>query len=334
MDNDNELEMSNDQICQELAPVELFTQDVTDTVKELYNPIFSKIRIYGDIYDPVFVAKDVQEVLGLSDLNYKREGVYEWGTDKVKIKVQTRGGKQDAIALTEHGLYRAIWHSKTEMAKNFQTFMKVVMRRLRMTGVVTIEDATNDYKEENTRLKAKMRAFEMQWEFEHKELMRLRESDESKFLALREREIQVYKLNEKIKNMKEPTVGELQERVDRIERKYMRPVVVMLSAPPKEHEEVHEYQLEYFDAWDEDLLDPSETMIYSIGTTPLKSKVAIAKLYFHRDIKLDDIHKKLELYRLPKETSGTFYQNQYEISLDLLKLIKDDLNREHESSWD
>lgn len=316
----------------ELIPIEINKEIIASLGGEMA-PLFSQIRIYGTIEDPLFVAKDVQTLLGLKNMHYKEDdGFLKWDLHKIKTKVNTGAGRRDAIVLTEQGLYKALYHSTVQIAEQFQTFVFVVMKRLRLTGAVTIEDAIKDLKEELRQKNARMKAFEMQWEFEHKELMRLRESDEIKAMTLYSRDEQVYKLKTKLKNIREPSSAELTDRIARLEQRYMRPILVMLGEPPREHRDAHDYDITLIDEFDEDMVDSTDVMIYSIGVTALKSKVTITKLYVHRDVKLDEFHRQLDKFKLVKEIGGT-YQNQYEISLDMLRTIKDDINKEHESSF-
>ncbi len=316
----------------ELVPMEINNELIASIGGDM-SPIFTQVRIYGDLEEPLFVAKDVQTVLGLKNMHYKdNDSFLEWGKHKAKAKIRTKGGIQEAIVLTEQGLYKALYNSLAPIAEQFQTFVYVVMKRLRLKGSVTLDEAREDLRDELEKEQKYRKAIETDFEIEHKELVNLRHKIGIQTVTLYDQSVEVEKLKKKIENIKDPSLSELQERVTRLEHKYMRPVIVMLSAPPKEHEDVHTYELDYYSENDEDLLDSSETMIFSIGFSALKSKVAISKLFVHKEIKLDDLHRKLEMYRLPKTDSG-YYQNAYEISLDLLRVIVDDLNREHESTW-
>lgn len=112
---------------------------------EIYAPIWSKIRCYGDIENPIFVAKDVQTALGLKDMGYKREdGIFNWGRDKVKIKAETAGGMQTVVALTENGFNKACFHSSTPEALNFQDYVATVLKQLRIRGRVELQNLADE----------------------------------------------------------------------------------------------------------------------------------------------------------------------------------------------
>lgn len=325
------------QPCKEVDKFDIFRPDIIDGVKDLYLPLFSNIRVYGSVSEPLFVAKDVQDSLGLRDMNYARDGLWEWEKEKVKIKIQTRGGAQQVIALTEQGLYKSIFHSKVEMALKFQTFITCVMKRLRTSGGVTMEQAIDDYRIKIALFEARDRALNMQMDIEHRELMRLRRRDEVREVTMVDQGIELYKATERLKNQRDPNISELQMRFNRVMARTGRPIYIMLNEPPKEHRETHNYEIENFSEMDEDFIDASECMIWSVGLTALKTKTAIKKVYVHKTVKLDDVHKALEQYRLEKinasgDPSG-HYTNMYETSLDQLDGIIDDINCRDEATW-
>jgi prophage antirepressor-like protein len=336
MDTDD---MADDQPCQELQTLNIFTPDVIDGVKDLYTPIFEKIRIYGSVDEPVFVAKDVQEALGLKDMNYSREGYFEWGIDKVKIKVKTAAGMRPTIAFTEQGLYRAIWHSKAEMAKQFQKFMTCVMKRLRQTGSVTMEQALADLKALQEKLEKSektVKAYDIQLDVEHKELMHYKAEHDELVMGHQNINLELWKARQRLEHARDPHAGELQDRLQRLMERTGRAIYVMLNDVPEVHKETYDYNIEHYSEWDEDITDPSEVMVWSVGLTALKTKVTIKKVYVHKSVKLDDIHAALHNYRLEKldkkgEIAG-HYTNMYTISLDQLDIIIDDVNRADEKT--
>lgn len=62
-----------------------------------------QINVYGDIENPLFLAKDVASWLEHSDVHKMVESVDE--DEKVRNIVPTLGGNQEAWMLTENGLY-------------------------------------------------------------------------------------------------------------------------------------------------------------------------------------------------------------------------------------
>jgi len=330
MDTDD---MADDQPCQELQTLNIFTPDVIDGVKDLYIPIFEKIRIYGSVDEPVFVAKDVQDALSLKDMNYSREGYYEWGIDKVKIKIKTAAGLRPTIAFTEQGLYRAIWHSKAEMAKQFQKFMTCVMKRLRQTGSVTMEQALSDLKEMKEKLdksEKTVKAYDIQLDVEHKELMHYKAEHDELVMGRQQVDMELWKARRRVEYARDPNTSELQERLRRVMARTGRAIVIMLNEVPEVHRETYDYIYEGYDEWDEDVVDPSEVMVFSVGLAPLKTKVSVKRVYVHKSVKLEDVHTALASCRLEKidrkgEPSG-HYTNMYTISLDGIDSVIDELN--------
>lgn len=83
---------------------------------------FGQLRIVqNDDGLPVFVAKDVCNILGIT--NY-RDAVARLGDDeRVSVIVDTPGGKQHANGITESGLYKLIMVSRKDEAKPFQRWV-------------------------------------------------------------------------------------------------------------------------------------------------------------------------------------------------------------------
>ena len=330
MDYDDE--MASDQPCQELQPFDIFNQQLintTDGAAAIYSPVFNGIRIYGTSDYPVFVAKDVQETLGLKNLHYKDEDRFEWEEDKIKIKVMTKGGMQQVIAFTEHGLYHAVWMSKTPAAKQFQRFITCVMKRLRMKGSVTMDQAVGDLEKENIRLKGTLKAYDIQMDAEHKTLLHYQSEHDELVIGNKNYGNALIKAQKRLEFDRDIDGCELQERLRRVMARTGRAVFVMLGEVPKEHAETYEYELDAFSEWDDDIIDPSDPMVFSIGFAALKSKVSIRKVYVHKTVKLEDVHKALVKHRLDKVRKGEpagHYINMYEISLDQLDQVIDGVN--------
>lgn len=174
---------------------------------EVYDPIFSKVRTFGSIETPLFIAKDVQDALELKDLNYKREDSIFTSKDKVKIKIMTRGGAQDTIAFTEQGLYKAIFHSKTPKALQFQTFVTIVMQKLRTKGHVTMEDATDE-------LKKRIAILDKECEDQHEKYLQTQD-------RLDQMEQHRDDLLDELSRLKNSSLWELQQKIEKLQERYM-----------------------------------------------------------------------------------------------------------------
>ena len=109
-----------------------------------------KIKMYGSIEDPLFLAKDVAEWIDYSKSNgkYKVSQMVKTVDDDEKgiYNVATFGGNQESIFLTEDGLYEVCMQSRKSIAKQMKKEIKKYLKSIRLTGAA-IEDErkTVDY---------------------------------------------------------------------------------------------------------------------------------------------------------------------------------------------
>lgn len=99
-----------------------------------------QFTVYGDINEPLFLAKDIADLIGHSDVSKMVKAVDE--DEKVKNNVLTPGGQQETWFLTEDGLYEVLMQSRKPIAKQFKKEVKAILKQLRQTGVVITESAT------------------------------------------------------------------------------------------------------------------------------------------------------------------------------------------------
>lgn len=99
-------------------------------------------KVYGDIDEPLFLAKDVANMIEHSDVSKMVKAVDE--DEKVKNSILTLGGEQEAWFLTEAGLYEILFQSRKPIAKAFKKEVKAILKELRKTGVVITESATDE----------------------------------------------------------------------------------------------------------------------------------------------------------------------------------------------
>lgn len=97
------------------------------------SPEFGEIRSVMVNGEPLFVAKDVCEVLGLSKYRDAFSRLDE--DERVSIKVDTLGGSQDMVAVNESGLYTLVFQSRKPEAKTFRKWVtKEVLPNIRKHG--------------------------------------------------------------------------------------------------------------------------------------------------------------------------------------------------------
>lgn len=96
---------------------------------ELFNHEFS---IYGTFEKPLFLAKEVSEWIGLSNVSDMISRVDE---DEV-TKLNLGGLKGECNMLTENGLYEVLMQSRKPQAKDFKRGVKKILHELRTKGEV------------------------------------------------------------------------------------------------------------------------------------------------------------------------------------------------------
>lgn len=99
-----------------------------------------EFNVYGDIDEPLFLAKDIADMIGHSNVSKMLSNIDE--DEKVLTNSYTLGGSQETWFLTEDGLYEVLMQSRKPIAKQFKKEIKAILKQLRQTGVVITESAT------------------------------------------------------------------------------------------------------------------------------------------------------------------------------------------------
>ena len=104
-------------------------------------------RVYGDIENPLFLAKDVAEWIKHSNITRMLSSVDE--DEKVKIRPNQKLGlltsNNEYNFLTEDGLYEVLMQSRKPIAKQFKKEVKKILKQIRLTGGVVIEDREEEF---------------------------------------------------------------------------------------------------------------------------------------------------------------------------------------------
>lgn len=96
------------------------------------NNLNISIQIIGPYEKPLFRASDIGLVLGLSNVH---ASVHEFDDDqKVLNTIDTLGGAQEVLFLTESGLYELLFKSRKPIAKEFRKWICEVIKEIRLTG--------------------------------------------------------------------------------------------------------------------------------------------------------------------------------------------------------
>lgn len=93
-----------------------------------------QFTVYGTAENPLFLAKEVGEVLEYSESNSSKLTNLVDDDEKVRNIVTTPGGNQEVWMLTEDGLYEVLMQSRKPIAKQFKKGVKQILHEVRTTG--------------------------------------------------------------------------------------------------------------------------------------------------------------------------------------------------------
>ncbi len=107
------------------------TQNQISVLKKS-NLLGREFTIYGTVENPLFLAKDVAEMIGHSNVSKMMLIVDE--DEKVITNGYTLGGVQQSWFLTEDGLYEVLMQSRKPIAKEFKKGVKTILKEIRKNG--------------------------------------------------------------------------------------------------------------------------------------------------------------------------------------------------------
>ena len=87
---------------------------------EKINILGKELEIYGTKEKPLFLARDIADWIGHTNVSEMVRNLDD-GTEKVLSNVDTLGGNQVAIMLTEYGIYEILFTSRKIVAKEAWT---------------------------------------------------------------------------------------------------------------------------------------------------------------------------------------------------------------------
>jgi prophage antirepressor-like protein len=97
-----------------------------------------KIKVYGTFEEPLFKAKDIGDLLGMSNIRETIKGFNH--KQKVVSLTDTLGGQQDVTFLTEQGLYKVLMRSRKKIAEQFQDWVCEVVEEIRKKGKYDLQE--------------------------------------------------------------------------------------------------------------------------------------------------------------------------------------------------
>lgn len=110
-------------------------------------------HIYGTAEEPLFLARDVAELIDYSKTSKGNFNVSAMlrniDEDEKGINiVNTPGGNQEMLFLTEAGLYEVLFQSRKPIAKQFKKQVKAILKEIRLNGGYINDNATPQQLEE------------------------------------------------------------------------------------------------------------------------------------------------------------------------------------------
>ncbi len=102
------------------------------------NKDFGSVRVVEQDGEPWFVAKDVCNILGIDSSNVSRSGFLDEDEKGLYI-IQTLGGEQNILFVSESGLYSLVFRSRKPEAKAFSKWVRSeVLPSIRKTGSYSV----------------------------------------------------------------------------------------------------------------------------------------------------------------------------------------------------
>jgi phage antirepressor YoqD-like protein len=96
------------------------------------NLLGKSFTIYGDLENPLFLARDVAEWIEHSDVSTMIRLVDE--CEKLRQTLFVSGQNREVILLTEDGVYEILMQSNKPIAKQFKKGVKIILSAIRKTG--------------------------------------------------------------------------------------------------------------------------------------------------------------------------------------------------------
>ncbi len=104
-------------------------------------------KVYGTVEEPLFLAKDVAEVIEHTDVSRMLNLVDE--DEKLTRTLYVSGQNRNMWFLTEDGLYEVLMQSRKPIAKQFKKEIKKILKALRLNQVELV-NTTNEIKIDDT----------------------------------------------------------------------------------------------------------------------------------------------------------------------------------------
>lgn len=120
--------------------------NVVEIIKE-QEVLGKAFRIYGTVEQPLFLAKDVAEMIKHSKPRDMVQNVDDEEKVKMPFKMATSRSTQEQWFLTEDGLYEVLMQSRKPIAKQFKKEVKNILKQMRLTGGSVVSGREEDFVE-------------------------------------------------------------------------------------------------------------------------------------------------------------------------------------------
>ncbi|MBR2005607.1 MAG: Bro-N domain-containing protein [Thermoguttaceae bacterium] len=95
-----------------------------------------RFEVYGTFEEPLFLAKDVAEMIEHEDVSSMLRNIDEDEKMVLRLLSGELGGNPNKWFLTENGLYEVLFQSRKPIAKAFKAEVKKILKELRLRGRV------------------------------------------------------------------------------------------------------------------------------------------------------------------------------------------------------
>lgn len=97
------------------------------------------LTVFGTMEEPLFLAKDVAEMIEYSEDNTHRMLDLVDEDEKLTVKMLRSGQNREVWMLTEHGLYEVLMQSRKPIAKEFKRAVKDLLKDIRLEKVQAVK---------------------------------------------------------------------------------------------------------------------------------------------------------------------------------------------------
>jgi prophage antirepressor-like protein len=114
------------------------------TIIHQANVLGHDLPIYGTAENPLFLAKDIAELIEAADTSTMLRVVDEDEKILRSISGQLSAGNPNKWFLTEHGLYEVLMQSRKPVAKQFKKQVKQILSQIRQRGVYATQNLSTE----------------------------------------------------------------------------------------------------------------------------------------------------------------------------------------------